>query len=448
MQPEDQSGNNTPAPGSRALWSWALYDWANSAFFTIILTFVFARYFSQSVVGDDVAGTEAWGTIVGVAGAVVAVLAPFLGAIADRGGRRKPWLAFFTLLCVIACAMLWFVRPTIDDFWWAAVWVGVGVLGAEFAFVFYNTMLPDLVESRRMGRWSGWGWALGYVGGVACLLLALFGFVQTQGPILGIEIDRAQAEHVRATFALVAVWYLVFALPLFAFTPDQPSNGLTAREAVHSGLRQLAESVKNARRYGNILKFLIARMIYTDGLATVFAFGGVYAAGTFDMSQTQVLQFGIAINVTAGLGALALSWVDDWIGGRNTILLSLVGLMISASAILLVDDVVWFWASAMTLGIFVGPLQAASRSHLARVAPEHLRSQMFGLFTFSGKATAFAGPLLVGAVTAATASQRWGMATIVVFFAVGFVLMLTVAKDANQHASPTAGSDTDAGNPL
>jgi len=408
------------------MWSWALYDWANSAFFTIILTFVFARYFSQSVVGDEVAGTEAWGNIVGSAGLVVAVLAPFLGAIADRGGRRKPWLLFFTLLCVLACAMLWFVRPTVDDFWWAAVWVGVGILGAEFSFVFYNTMLPDLVEPKRMGRWSGWGWGLGYVGGVACLLLALFGFVQTEGPILGIDVDREQAEHVRATFALVAVWYLVFALPIFMYTPDQPSRGLRVGEAVRSGLRQLGASVKNARRYRDILKFLVARMIYTDGLATVFAFGGVYAAGTFDMSQTEVLKFGIAINVTAGLGALTLSWVDDWIGGRNTILISLVCLIGGSAAILIVDDVVWFWGFAMAIGVFVGPLQAASRSHLARVAPEHLRSQMFGLFTFSGKATAFAGPLLVGAVTAATASQRWGMSTIVVFFAVGFLLMLTV----------------------
>ncbi|MDT8449445.1 MAG: MFS transporter, partial [Wenzhouxiangellaceae bacterium] len=337
-------------------------------------------------------------------------------------------------------AMLWFVRPTIDDFWWAAVWVGVGILGAEFAFVFYNTMLPDLVSPERIGRWSGWGWGLGYAGGVACLVLALFGFVQTEGPILGIAVDRGQAEHVRATFVLVAVWYLVFALPLFLFTSDRPSNELGLDEAVRSGLRQLGRSVKNARRYGDILKFLIARMIYTDGLATVFAFGGVYAAGTFGMNQTRVLQFGIAINVTAGLGALALSWVDDWIGGRNTILLSLLALIASTTAILVVDDVVWFWVFAMIIGIFVGPLQAAGRSHLARVAPEHLRSQMFGLLTFSGKATAFAGPLLVGFVTAATASQRWGMSTIIAFFVVGFLLMLTVPVREKAEPGPSGGA--------
>ncbi|MGK7294763.1 MAG: MFS transporter [Candidatus Wenzhouxiangella sp. M2_3B_020] len=421
-----------------AMWSWALYDWANSAFFTIILTFVFARYFSQSVVGDDIAGTEAWGNIVGAAGLVVALSAPFLGAIADRAGRRKPWLLFLTLLCVFACAMLWFVRPDAGDFWWAAVFVGLGILGAELAFVFYNTMLPDLASSERIGRWSGWGWGLGYAGGVLSLVVALFVFVQAEGPVLGMDLDREQAEHVRATFVLVAVWYLVFALPLFLFTPDQPSKGLRVGEAIRSGLQQLGESVRNARRYGEILKFLVARMIYTDGLATVFAFGGVYAAGTFDMSQSEVIRFGIAINVTAGLGALALSWVDDWIGGRNTILLSLVGLIASATAILVVEDVAWFWVYAMIIGIFVGPLQAASRSHLGRVAPEELRNQMFGLFTFSGKATAFAGPLLVGWVTAATGSQRWGMSTIVAFFVVGFLLMLTIpSAERKSSESPS-----------
>jgi MFS transporter, UMF1 family len=421
---EQESGGVTDGASRKALWSWAFYDWANSAFFTIILTFVFARYFSQSVVGDKVQGTEHWGNIVGITGVVIAVAAPVLGAIADRSGRRKPWLLGFTLLCVLASAMLWFVEPGMGDFWWAVIWVSLGILGAEFAFIFYNTMLPDLAAPAKLGRWSGWGWGLGYVGGVVCLIVALFGFVEADSSFLG--LNRDEAEHVRATFVLVAVWYLVFALPLFFLTPDQPPSGLSASQALKAGLGQLKDSLAKAREYGHILRFLLARMLYTDGLATVFTFGGVYAAGTFNMSQTEVLQFGIALNVTAGLGALAFAWVDDAIGGRNTIFLSLAGIGASAAAILVVQSELWFWVFGMTLGIFVGPLQAASRSHLARAAPEHLRNQMFGLFTFSGKATAFAGPLLVGAVTAATDSQRWGMSTILLFFLVGFLLMLTV----------------------
>lgn len=417
----------------RALWSWALYDWANSAFFTIILTFIFARYFSQSVVQDEVTGTEAWGNIVGLSGLVVAILAPVLGAIADQSGRRKPWLVGFTLLCVVATGMLWYVEPGSGSIWQAAFWVSLGILGAECAFIFYNAMLPDLASPARVGRWSGWAWGLGYVGGVTCLVVALFGFIEGDTSWLG--LDREQLEHVRATFVLVAVWYLLFSLPAFFLIPDRPSRGLPLATAVTAGLRQLRDSIREVRKYRTIVRFLIARMLYTDGLATIFTFGGVYAAGTFGMSQTQVLQFAIALNVTSGLGALGFAWVDDAIGGRNTVLLSLTGLTLCALSILLVTDTLWFWVVGMTLGIFVGPLQSASRSYLARVAPPHLQTQMFGLFAFSGKATAFLGPLLVGWVTAFSGSQRWGMSTILVFLAVGFALMLTVppaSKTAHQ----------------
>ncbi|KAE8545812.1 MFS transporter [Marinobacter nauticus] len=425
MPPSPLQSSLPGAPeNKRALWSWALYDWANSAFFTIIFTFVFAQYFSVSVIQDEVAGTRAWGNIVGIAGVVIAILAPILGAIADQSGRRKPWLISFTLLCVISSAMLWTVTPDQSQFWTAALWVGLGTLGAEFAFIFYNSMLPDLARPERTGRWSGWAWGLGYVGGIASLVVALYGFIEADGTIF--NLDRDAAEHVRATFVLVAVWYLVFALPAFFFIPDRPSTGLGLGAATRAGLAQLKQSIAHVRQYRDIVRFLIARMLYTDGLATIFTFGGVYAAGTFNMSPTEVLQFAIALNVTAGLGALGFAWIDDALGGRNTILLSLVGLGCSAFAILVVDGATAFWIWGMILGIFVGPLQSASRSHLARVAPPHLQTQMFGLFAFSGKATAFAGPLLVGWVTSVTDSQRWGMSTILLFLLIGFVLMLKV----------------------
>lgn len=425
MPPSPLQSSLPGAPeNKRALWSWALYDWSNSAFFTIILTFVFAQYFSVSVIQDEVAGTRAWGNIVGIAGVVIAILAPILGAIADQSGRRKPWLISFTLLCVISSAMLWTVTPDQSQFWTAALWVGLGTLGAEFAFIFYNSMLPDLARPERTGRWSGWAWGLGYVGGIASLVVALYGFIEADGTFF--NLDRDAAEHVRATFVLVAVWYLVFALPAFFFIPDRPSTGLSLGAATRAGLVQLKESIAHVRQYRDIVRFLIARMLYTDGLATIFTFGGVYAAGTFNMSPTEVLQFAIALNVTAGLGALGFAWIDDALGGRNTILLSLLGLGCSAFAILVVDGATAFWIWGMILGIFVGPLQSASRSHLARVAPPHLQTQMFGLFAFSGKATAFAGPLLMGWVTSVTDSQRWGMSTILLFLLIGFVLMLKV----------------------
>ncbi|MEM7501664.1 MAG: MFS transporter [Pseudomonadota bacterium] len=427
-------------PGSartdrRALLAWAFYDWANSAFSALILTFVFAAYFTQSVVGDSSLGTALWGNVTAATGLVIAIAGPLIGALADQGGRRKPWVVMFTIVSVVATALLWFVRPQADDVALALTLVAIGIVGAECAFIFYNAMLPDLAREEEIGRWSGWGWGLGYAGGMSCLVIALFGFVDENA---WFSLQRAEAEHVRATFVLTAAWFLVFALPMFFMTPDRGGQRITWRLALRNGVAQLRDSIKDVRRYAPILRFFIARMIYADGLATAFAFGGVYAAGTFGMSAQQVLLFGIALNVTAGLGAFGFAWMDDKVGSRATILVSLAGLILGSTAILIVETQLSFWIAGMTLGIFVGPVQAASRSWLSRTAPEELRTQMFGLFALSGKATAFLGPLLVGWVTVAADSQRVGMATIVVFFVVGAALMLFVPEAERSGSSSNA----------
>ncbi len=421
--------SRTPA---RGLFAWALYDWANSAFSTVILTFVFAAYFTRRVAPTDAAGSSKWGLAVGSAGIAVAVLGPVLGAVADQKGRRKPWLAGFTYLCVTATALLWFVKPEKSSMVPAMVLVWIAIVGAELAAVFYNAMLPCLAKPERVGRWSGWGWALGYIGGLVCLTLSLFLFVR-EGSIF--VLGREEAFHVRATFVLVAAWFAVFSIPLFILTPDEPSKKIRMRHAVGKGLCQLGRTLRDVRKYMTIIRFLIARMIYIDGLATMFAFGGVYAAGTFGMNEQQVLLFGITLNVTAGLGAFLFSWVDDWIGSRLTIILSLFGVLLPGTAMLFVETAWAFWVLGLILGAFVGPIQAASRSYLARAAPDNLRNEMFGLYALSGKATAFAGPLAVGGLTALTGSQRAGMSAIMVLLFVGLILAWTLppASHANQQ---------------
>lgn len=408
----------------RSLFSWALYDWANSAFFAVIQTFVFATYFMQSVAENDTLGSTQWGNTIGAAGIVIALSAPFLGAVADQMGRRKPWIGWFTLLSISATAGLWFVMPSQEFVLLALSLVFLGTIGSEFAIIFYNAMLPDLASEEKLGRWSGWSWGLGYAGGLACLIIALFVFVDVEQPPFGLE--KATAEHLRATFVLVAVWYAVFSLPMFTFTTDRPHTGVTLSQAVRSGWKQLKASVSEVRKYKTIVQFLIARMVFIDGLATVFAFGGIYAAGTFDLGERDVLLFGIGLNVTAGLGAIAFAWLDDMLGSRKTMLYSLAGLIATTTAVLLVFDVFWFWIFGLLLGIFVGPAQAASRTYMARVAPKDLQNQMFGLLALSGKVTAFAGPLLVGWLTFFADSQRIGMSVIVVLFIVGFILLYRI----------------------
>ncbi len=408
----------------RGLIAWCLYDWANSAFPTVIITFVFATYFTSSVAPDKVTGTTHWGYAMSLSAFAVALAAPVFGAIADHAGRQKPWLGAFTIICVAASSFLWVVEPDPSFALVALVFAGFANFAFETGMVFYNAMLPGLAPASHVGRVSGWGWGLGYFGGLSCLALTLVGLVQPETPWFG--LSKETAEHVRAAAVLVAAWYAIFAIPLFIFTPDRASKNVPLSEALSKGWNELKATMAHVRDYAEIVKYLIARMIYTDGMNTLFAFGGIYAAGSFGMELNEIIIFAIGMNVTAGLGAAAFGWVDDAIGPKKTIIIALVGLSILGGALLIVETKTLFWIFGMPLGLFVGPAQAASRSMMARLAPEELRTEMFGLYAFSGKATAFLGPALLGAVTAAFQSQRAGMATILVFFVVGLLLLLRV----------------------
>lgn len=412
----------------RALWSWALYDWANSGFAALVQTFVFAAYFTRAVAENETLGTAQWGNMMGVSGLVIGLGGPLLGAVADRTGRRKPWLAVFTLLCIAATGLLWFVRPEPSSVVLALILAGVGTIGSEYAMIFYNAMLPGLADEDTVGRWSGWGWGLGYAGGLVLLVIALYGFVE-QGAWFG--VPRDDAMHVRAVMPLTAAWYMLFCLPVFLFSPDEKRPRAPLGRAVGEGIAQLTRSFREIRNYRDIAIFLLARMLYNDGLTTMFAFGGIYAAGTFGMGPSEVIVFGIGLNVTAGLGAAAFAWMDDRVGPRKTILASLTGLTLCCAAILLVTSLPLFWAFGLAVGLFVGPVQASSRSYLARVAPAEVRGEMFGLFALSGKLTSFLGPLLVGWITLATGSQRLGMSAVIALFVLGLAGMLFVPSAAS-----------------
>ncbi len=410
----------------RALLSWCLYDWANSAFPTVIVTFVFAAYFTGAVAEDTLSGTAQWGYALAISGIAIALLSPVFGAVADRRGRRKPWLAAFTALCVIATTALWFIQP--DPSWtmWALVVFVIANTAFEIAAVFYNAMLPGIVAGQRIGRLSGWGWGLGYLGGLVCLALVLVLLVEPVAPLFG--LDKESAQHVRAAAPLAALWIALFSLPIFLFTPDGQKTGMPLRQAVRDGVSELWGTLRRIREHANIGRFLLARLLYIDGLNTLFAFGGIYAAGTFGMETGEIIRFGIALNVTAGLGAAMFAWIDDWIGARRTILIALIGIASFAIPLVLIESKDLFWVLALCLGLFMGPAQAASRSLLARLAPPEKMTEMFGLFALSGRITAFLGPAILAWVTVAFASQRAGMATIIAFVAAGALILLTVKE--------------------
>ena len=378
-------------------------------------------YFARGIYGDETEGSAMWAFALGIAGLAVALLSPVLGAIADRSGRRKPWLAAFVAVTVVLTALLWYAEPVRADVFYTLALVVVAGITFDLGNVFYNAMLPTVAPKHMIGRVSGWGWGLGYIGGLACLVVALIGFVQPEQPWFGVSTENA--GNIRATAILVAVWFAVFALPLFLFAPDQPWTGVPLGTAVRRGLAQLWQTIREVRRYRQVVRFLIASAIYRDGLATLFAVGGLYAAGTFGMSFEQILIFAIGLNVTAGLGAAGFAWIDDWLGSKRTILLALGGLVGFGLPLLLISDITVFIVLALGLGIFVGPAQAAGRSMMARLSPPDMETQMFGLYALTGKAAAIAGPPLFGLTTALFDSQRAGMATIILFFVAGGALL-------------------------
>jgi UMF1 family MFS transporter len=399
--------------------AWIAYDWAFSAFNTVVVTFVIATYFVQAIAPDPATGTAQWAATQATAGVVIALLAAPLGVLADLGGHRRALLSFFTLALSACTALLWFVRPGPADALLALVLVGVATFCSEITGVFYNAMLPELAPPGRIGRLSGIAWGAGYLGGIVCLGACLFGLIDPSPPPFG--LDAHAAEPVRATALFAGLWILVFGWPLLATAGG--GGGLPWRQALSRGLSGLKATLRDAMADRTLLRFLAARMLYTDGLTTLFAFGAIYAAGQFGMDTKSVLLLGILLNLTGGIGAVIFAFVDDWIGPKPTILIALAALCGLATAILLVEQVATFWVLAMGLGVFVGPAQAASRSLMARLAPAEARNAQFGLFALSGRVTGFVGPAALGTVTAIFHSQRAGMAVIVLLLGGGGALL-------------------------
>lgn len=400
--------------------AWALYDFANSAFTTLVVTFVYATYFTSAIAPDEITGTAQWSRAVALSGIVIAVLSPFAGALADRNGHRRGYLAATTLICCAATGALAFVAPGAERAVLLALTLFViANVAFELGGVFYNAYLPLIAPPARLGQASGLAWGLGYAGGLLCLVLALLTLVRDD-PLFG--VPTAQGFNYRATNLLVAGWFLIFSLPLLRLAPRQPAA--SSRTRASDAYRALRSTFREVRKYREVVKLLAARLVYNDGLVTVFAFGGIYAAGTFGLSLSEVIVFGIVINVAAGAGAALFGFVDDRIGGKTTILITLAALAAATLLAAVAPSVTWLWVAAIAIGVFVGPNQAASRSLLARFVPAAKSTEFFGFFAFSGKITAFAGPLLLGAVTQAFDSQRMGVATVVVFFAAGAALLL------------------------
>jgi UMF1 family MFS transporter len=371
------------------------------------------------VIAPGVEGTVLWGRALNISAVIVAVMMPVLGAVADYSGRKKTFLVLFAVQAIIFTCLLFFMGP--GDAWPAAVLFVIANVGFESSNVFYNAFLPEIATSRTIGRISGIGYFLGYVGGLICLALGL-GMYRAWVP----DTDYL---NVRSTILLVAAWYFLFSLPMFLGVKERarrrppPAGGY-----VREGFRRLATTVRHVRDLREATKLIVARMVYNDGLVTVIGFASIYAGAVLGMPLDDVLVMAIALNVAAGVGAFGFGFVDDRIGGKKTLVITLVGLTVAGVIGISTSSVAGFWVAATMIGIMMGPNQSASRSLLAKLVPEHKHAEAFGLFAFSGKMSSLLGPLAYTMAIDLTGSHRVAMSTIIGFFLVGLLILLTVRE--------------------
>ena len=428
-----------------------MYDFANQPFTTLVVTFIYGTFFTQVIAENEIVGTMLWSRGITITAILVAILSPIMGAVADRGGYRKLYLIFWTIICILGSFLLYFPQPGQVVF--ALTVFIIGNIGFEMGGVFCNAFLPDIAPKEKIGRVSGYGWSFGYVGGLIALILGLVLFINPEVPLF--NLSKETYEHIRATNIMVAIWFAVFCIPTFIFVRqgrvDISEKGMVIKDSI----AQLRNTFKNIRQYKELTRFLIARLFYNDGLITVFAFGGIYAAGTFGFTMQEIFLFAIILNITAGLGAFLLGFLDDIIGGKRTIQISNIGLIIAALIAvfspnrdlfelsvpfvgqLIITGKTFFWLAGILIGIFSGPNQSASRSLMARFIPKQKENEFFGFFAFSGKATAFAGPFLLGYLTLAFGSQRYGIAVVLAFLVIGSLLLRSVDEKAGMEAAET-----------
>jgi len=446
------SEGREPRASRLGIAGWMLFDWAAQPFFTVITTFIFGPYLVSRLAADPAAGQAAWSYTLTIAGIVIALLAPIMGSIADASGARKPWIAAFAVIKILSLLALWNAAPG-SSLVFAMAMIVLATVAAEFSIVFNDSMMPRLVSPAETGRISNIAWGLGYLGGMIVLIAVvalLSANPETGRTAIGIPplfgLDPATGEDARITGPISAVWYFVFILPMFFFTPDQ-SRGLPIAAAVRAGFTDLSAALRDLRNKPGILRFLVARMIYQDGVNGLLALGGTFAAGMFAWQTFELGVDGIILNVVAIGGCLYASRLDARLGSKSVVVISLVCLTVATVGIVstgpgftlfgliplpTADSGGLFGTAAekayilygLLIGLAFGPVQASARSYLARSVHPDEAGRYFGLYALSGRATSFLAPLSVALVTSATGSARLGMMALVVFLLAGFLLLL------------------------
>ncbi|MCD9147377.1 MFS transporter [Pseudophaeobacter flagellatus] len=446
----------------KRIWGWWFFDWASQPYHTLLVTFVFGPFFAAVAAnyymgeGLDVEAANAqaqtmWSRGLTITGLLIGFGAPFIGAMADISGRKRPWLLGFSLMYVVGAGAIWFMDPGGANLWTMLICFGLGFIGAEFALIFANSQLPSLGDKDDVGAISGSGFAFGYLGGVLALFIMLLLFVE-QGtgktligldPILG--LDAESREGTRAVGPFTALWFIVFMVPYFLWVKDDARTG--ERGTLRQAIGLVVTSVKALRQRPSLMRYLGSSMLYRDALNGLYSFGGVYAALVLGWEITLIGVFGVISAIAAALFSWIGGFADKRLGPKPVIVGSILVLTLVCITVVnmsretlfglplapgssLPDAI--FFGCGMLIGGFGGILQAASRSLMVRHTNPAKATESFGLYGLSGRATAFLAPLLIGVATTLTGSARLGITPVVFLFILGLILLHRVEAKGDQ----------------
>ena len=395
----------------KKIFIWTLFDFANTSFSIVVVTFLYAVYFKKIVAEGQSIGDLYWSLGTSIAMIITAIISPVLGAIADYSAGKKRFLLFFTLLCVVATSSLYFIGSG-NVFWGIFIFILANV-GFEAGLVFYDAFLPEITEPKNYGRVSGYGFAMGYLGSLATLAI-IYPFIQL--------------NLIKESFPVAALFFLIFALPLFIFLKDNRKTPIVHESYFKIGVTRVWSTLSNLKNYKNLATFLLAYFFYIEGVNTIIFFSGNYASTTLGFSDTELLIFFITVQTTAIAGSVLLGIVADSIGQKKTIIISLILWLITVLIAYLVHDKTGFYVVGLIAGIAMGSSQSTSRSLMTKLTPVEKKTEFFGFYSFFGKSSAVIGPLVFGLVSFITGDQRLAIISIGFFFLIG-LLILTKVKD-------------------
>jgi UMF1 family MFS transporter len=388
---------------------WTLFDFANTSFSIVVVTFLYAVYFKKTVASGEPIGDLYWSIATSISMIVTAVVGPMLGAIADYSAGKKRFLLFFTLLCIVFTSLLFFVKEG-NIFWGVTIFI-VATIGFEAGLIFYDAYLPEITTPKNYGRVSGYGFGMGYLGSLATLAI-IYPFIEN--------------NLIRETFPMSALFFLVFSLPIFFYLSDSRQRVERTQSYVSIGLSRVWSTITHLRYYKNLAIFLLAYFFYIEGVNTVIYFSGNYASTTLGFTDTELLIFFLTVQTTAIAGSIILGILADSIGQKKTIILTLVLWLITVLLAYLVQDKSGFYVVGLIAGVAMGSSQSTSRSLMSKLTPSEKKTEFFGFYSFFGKSSAVLGPLVFGLVSFLSGNQRLAIISIGFFFLVGLIILVKV----------------------